>query len=86
MGIVILLASLLVVAFGFFGGAKYLIKYYKTLFNNANEFSLGFKNKHQKWCKYLRYSLPVIILVFLFNAICALIGLWYVVARWIIEN
>jgi len=76
MGVLILLIALILIIFIFGYAAKIFLRHYRKLYQEGQKRDI-------KWYSQLRLSLSIIIAGFYFNAMMALIGIGYVVVRWL---
>ena len=86
MGMLALLIATAVISYLFVRGAKAMHAYYKMLNDANSKQSTALLNQYPNWHTYLRFSLPIIITGFYFNAIISAGAFTYFVVRWLNEG
>lgn len=81
MAIYLLLVVIGAVAAGFIYATLALSRYLKKIHNEDKYVGGILKEKLPHWHTYFRLALPIIIVGFAFNAVCAVVGVFYIFLR-----
>ena len=85
MGFFALLLATAVISYLFVRSAKSLHAYYNMLNDINSKQSTALLNHYPSWHSYLRFSLPIIITGFYFNATVCAGAFIYFIVRWFSE-
>lgn len=83
MGFIVLLVATAIIPYLFIRAAIFFKSYYKILGDQNSIQNIAIINKHPNWHSYLRFSLPIIITVFYFNAFVTAGAFVYFIVRWL---
>ncbi len=83
MGVIALLIATAIISYLFARAAKFMQSYYKILGDQNDQQNTAVINQHPKWHSYLRFSLPIIITAFYFNAFITAGAFVYFIVRWL---